>query len=130
MFKLHISIGLFQFHDWRLPRVSGRDKCLHTIFLLTLIVMAACAVATVLCFLSDNGQISQTRAKLSVGEVITLTCGVLFFVAFFLAMTVEIKARHTVYKLFLKFITHNTEWQIEPYDHHKDPDCPKPYLYV
>lgn len=91
--------------------------------------MVTCAVATVLCFLSDSGQVAQTKSHLSTEEVITLTCGVLFFVSFFLAMTVEIKARHTVYSLFLKFILQNTIWYIEPYEKSRDPDCPKPYIY-
>ncbi|CAG5120125.1 unnamed protein product [Candidula unifasciata] len=119
----------FKFHNWRMPHVSRRDKCLHIIFLITLVVMVICAVATVMCFLSDNGQISQGKTYLSTEEVITLTCGVMFFVSFFLAMTVEIKARHTIYRLFVKFICHNTEWQIEAYDKNRDADCPKPYIY-
>ena len=125
-----VSSFLLQFHNLRLPRVSRRDKCLHLIFFITLLFMVGSAVATVLCFLSDNGQISQTKSQLSVEEVITLICGVLFFVSFFMAMTVEIKARHTVYRLFCKFLLYNTEWQIEPYEKSKDPGCPKPYLYV
>lgn len=120
----------FKFRNWRWPRVSRRDKCLHLTFFITLVVMAACAVATVLCFLSDNGQTPQNKSQLSLEEIVTLTCGVLFFVSFFLAMTVEIKARHTVYRLLQKFVIHNTEWQIEPYDKAKDPNCPKPFLYV
>lgn len=129
-FFQQIDFCVFQFRNWRWPRVSRRDKCLHTTFVITLIMMAACAVATVLCFLSDNGQAPQKKSQLSLEEIVTLVCGVLFFVSFFLAMTVEIKARHTVYRLLQKFIIHNTEWQIEPYDKAKDPGCPKPYLYV
>ncbi|CAL1538008.1 unnamed protein product [Lymnaea stagnalis] len=110
----------FRFQKWQLPRVSSRDKFLHTVFLLTLVLMVSCAVATVLCFLSDNGQVAETKSQLTTEEVITLTCGVLFFISFFAAMTVEIKARHTVYRLFRKFITRNTEWKIEPYDKAKD----------
>ena len=58
--------------------------------------------------------------ELTTEEIITLTCGIMFFVSFFIAMTVEIKARHTIYRLFLKFLSHNTEWQIEPYQRVKD----------
>ena len=86
--------------------------------------MVACAIVTVLCFLSDEAQINtatKTKVDLSPEEIMTLTCGVLFFVSFFIAMTVEIKAKHTIYKLMIKFITQNTEWQIEPYDKTKDP---------
>ncbi|XP_059145105.1 E3 ubiquitin-protein ligase MARCHF9-like [Physella acuta] len=110
----------FQCHGLRWPRVSSRDKCLHTIFLFTLLLMISCAVATVLCFLSDNGQAAESKSQLSTEEIITLTSGVFFFISFFIAMTVEIKARHTLYRLFHKFLLNNTEWQIESYDKTKD----------
>jgi hypothetical protein len=45
---------------------------------------------------------------------------------FFIAMTVEIKAKHTVYKLCMRFIMHNTEWAVESYDRNKDPELNKP----
>lgn len=87
--------------------------------------MIGCAVATVMCFLSDKGQITKfpkNKVELSVEEIITLACGVMFFVAFFIAMTVEIKAKHTIYKLFMRFVMHNTEWNVESYDKSKDPE--------
>lgn len=86
--------------------------------------MIGCAIATIMCFLSDRdhaAKFPKDKVKLTSEEVITLTCGVLFFVAFFIAMTVEIKARHTLYKLFMRFITHNTEWTVDQYDPGKDP---------
>lgn len=114
----------FKFSQWRWPRVNARDKCLHIIFLLNLVIMVGCAIATIMCFLSDRDQINKfpkNKVKLTTEEIITLTCGVMFFVAFFIAMTVEIKARHTLYKLFMKFIMHNTEWTVEQYDKKRDP---------
>lgn len=66
--------------------------------------------------------LSLQPIQLSMEEIITLTCGVMFFVSFFIAMTVEIKARHTVYRLFCRFLSHNTEWQIESYEKDKDVD--------
>nr|KAG5700077.1 hypothetical protein BaRGS_029827 [Batillaria attramentaria] len=68
--------------------------------------------------------------ELTTEEIITLTCGIMFFVSFFVAMTVEIKARHTIYRLFLKFVSHNTEWQIEPYHRSKDEELADPPHYV
>lgn len=122
-FLLHVFTFLLQFHSWKLPKVNRRDKCLHTIFILNLLIMISCAVATVMCFLSDKGQITkfpQNRAELTTEEIITLSCGVLFFVSFFIAMSVEIKAKHTVYKLAVKFLMQNMEWEIEEYDRKKD----------
>ena len=86
--------------------------------------MVGCAIATVMCFLSDRGnavKFPKNKVSLTTEEVITLTFGLTFFVAFFIAMTVEIKARHTLYKLFMRFITHNTEWTVEQYERCKDP---------
>ena len=53
-------------------------------------------------------------------EIVTLSCGVLFFVSFFIAMSVQIKARHTIYQLFVKFLMQNMEWEIDEYDKSKD----------
>ena len=128
-----INYFLFQFRNWRWPRVNNRDKCLHIIFLINLLIMVGCAIATVMCFLSDKGQITKfpkNQIKLTTEEVITLACGVMFFVAFFIAMTVEIKARHTVYKLCMRFIMQNTEWAVESYDRSKDPGYCGPATYV
>ena len=122
--KLKISIFVsFQFHHWRFPRVSRQDKILHLVFIINLIIMIACAVATVMCFLSDKGQISKfprNKVDLTTEEIITLSCGVLFFVSFFIAMSVQIKAKHTIYQLFVKFIMQNMEWEIDEYDKSKD----------
>jgi hypothetical protein len=49
----------FQFTHWRMPRVSSRDKCLHTVFFINLVIMVSCAMATILCFLSDRGQLQE-----------------------------------------------------------------------
>ncbi|GAB1601559.1 E3 ubiquitin-protein ligase MARCH4-like [Argonauta hians] len=113
----------FKMHNWQWPRVSGKDKCLHAVFFINLLIMISCAVATVMCFLSDNGQVQKStknKVKLTTEEVITLSSGVMFFVSFFVAMTVEIKAKHTIYKLFVKFVMQNTEWEIDPYDQQND----------
>jgi len=110
-------------NHWRFPRVSRQDKVLHIIFLINLVMMIGCAIATVMCFLSDKEHISnlpRNKVELSTEEIITLSCGVLFFVSFFIAMSVQIKARHTVYQLFVKFITQNMEWEIDEYDKSKD----------
>lgn len=119
----------FKMHNWQWPRVSGKDKCLHAVFFINLLIMISCAVATVMCFLSDNGQVQKStknKVKLTTEEVITLSSGVMFFVSFFVAMTVEIKAKHTIYKLFVKFIMQNTEWEIDPYDQQNDPTFTAP----
>ncbi|KAH3697604.1 E3 ubiquitin-protein ligase MARCHF8-like isoform X2 [Dreissena polymorpha] len=123
----------FKFSQWRWPRVRTHDKFLHLVFLLSLLVMIGCAIATIMCFISDRdntAKFMKNKMKLTSDEVITLACGVTFFVAFFIAMTVEIKARHTIYKLFTKFLIQNTEWTVEQYDPDKDPLFKKHKLTV
>ncbi|KAL5017349.1 hypothetical protein ScPMuIL_006938 [Solemya velum] len=122
----------FKTHDWKWPRVNNRDKCLHCIFLMSLLIMMGCAIATVMCFLSDKEQIAKTEKNLDLTteEIVTLSCGVMFFVAFFIAMTVEIKARHTMYKLFMKFVMHNTDWTVDPYERDRDSSYVGPPEFV
>jgi hypothetical protein len=114
---------VLQFNHWRFPKMSRQDKILHCIFVFNLVIMVSCAIATVMCFLSDKGQISKfprNKATLTTEEIITLSCGVLFFVSFFIAMSVQIKARRTLYQVFVKFIMQNMEWEIDEYDKSKD----------
>lgn len=94
--------------------------------------MMGCAIATVMCFLSDKEQIAKTEKNLDLTteEIVTLSCGVMFFVAFFIAMTVEIKARHTMYKLFMKFVMHNTDWTVDPYERERDASYVGPPQFV
>jgi len=124
----------FNFRHWRLPRISRQDLILHTIFMINLIIMVTCAIATVMCFLSDKGRISQKfqrdKVDLTTEEVVTLSCGVLFFVSFFIAMSVQIKAKHTIYQLFVKFIMQNMQWEIDEYDKEKDTLKPKSKIPV
>ena len=79
--------------------------------------MVACAVVTVMCFKQDRIQrVDPNRTELTQSEVVTLVCGVLFFLAFFIAMYVEVKARNTLYKLLVKFVYLNQQWYIDEYD--------------
>lgn len=79
--------------------------------------MVASATVTVLCFSEDKGiRSSHDSTELSDSEIITLACGVLFFVAFFLALYVEVKARINVYRLFLKFVYLNQQWYFDEYE--------------
>lgn len=111
----------FRLNHWQLPTCSRADKILHSIFLVCLIIMAACATITIICFKHDRILPKKTDdAELTKSEVITLTCGVLFFVAFFVAMYVEVKARNTLYRLFTRFIYLNQTWHIAEYDRRKD----------
>ena len=53
---------------------------------------------------------------LTSSELMTLSCGVLFFLAFFVAMYVEVKAKNTVYQVMTS-IGNNP---VEPYENCTD----------
>ena len=49
--SLHLSIFVgFQISNWRVPSISNRDSVLHAIFLLSILIMIICSVATILSF--------------------------------------------------------------------------------
>ena len=58
----------------------------------------------------------KDNAELTKSEVVTLTCGVLFFVAFFVAMYVEVIVQNTLYRLFTHFLYLSQTWHIAEYD--------------
>lgn len=83
--------------------------------------MIGAATVTILCFKHDKGgPRSVDKNKLTESEIVTLVCGVLFFVAFFLAMYVEVKARSTIYKIIMDFLYLNQQWYIDEYDKKTD----------
>ncbi|CAM1329054.1 Uncharacterised protein g9915 [Pycnogonum litorale] len=107
----------FKVGRWQFPHCSYRDRLFHVTFFLALIVMIACATITILCFKQDEGvRIKQDNTKLTESEIVTLICGILFFIAFFLAMYVEVKARSNIYRLFLKFLYLNQQWYFDEYE--------------
>lgn len=106
------------------PSCSTRDKILHAVFTVAIAVMVACAAVTILCFKQDRvtkPKVVGQTTQWSPSELMTLSCGVLFFLAFFVAMYVEVKAKYTIYQLICKFCYMNHEWSIEEYDRRKDP---------
>ena len=51
---------------------------------------------------------NDNKPYLTVPELITLVCGVLFFITFIVAMLVEIKAKHTIYSMFRRFLRYSS----------------------
>jgi len=133
----------FVISHWRFPECSLRDKFLHFFFIVNVCLMIACAAVTIICFkevepvrepiLNRQPHIdlffqdgvpyrapNYHASELTVPELITVSCGILFFLAFFLAIYVEVKAKHTVYQLICKFFYMNHEWSVEEYDRKRD----------
>lgn len=125
------ELCLYQYHrhkkfkasHWQFPQCTLRDKILHSIFFISLMTMIGAATVTILCFKQDKGGGGRSggdKNRLTNSEIITLVCGVLFFVAFFLAMYVEVKARSTIYKIIVDFLYLNQQWYIDEYDKKTD----------
>jgi len=111
----------FVISNWRVPSISSKDKVLHFVFLMSILIMIICSVATILSFKqADTLPKVGPDTELSSSELLTLSCGVLFFFAFFVAMYVEVKAEYTIYQLICKFFQMNHEWTILEYDRARD----------
>jgi len=113
----------FVISNWMVPSCSSKDKVLHSVFMAAIATMITCSIVTILCF-KQNGDIKSRvgpNTELSASELMTLSCGVLFFLSFFVAMYVEVKAENTIYQLICKFLYMNHEWTIEEYDRRRDP---------
>jgi len=103
------------------PSISSKDRVLHSVFLLSILVMIVCSVATILSFKqADTLPKVGPDTELSSSELLTLSCGVFFFFSFFVAMYVEVKAEYTIYQLICKFFQMNHEWTILEYDRARD----------
>jgi len=113
----------FVISNWLLPSCSKKDKMLHLVFSGAILTMLVCSVITVLNFQQTDVSLPKIgpNTELSSSEFLTLFCGVLFFLAFFIAMYVEVKAENTLFQLVRKFFNMNLEWTIEEYDQSKDP---------
>lgn len=111
----------FVISNWRVPSISSKDKVLHSVFLMSILIMIICSVATILSFKqADTLPKVGPDTELSSSELLTLSCGVLFFFSFFVAMYVEVKAEFTIYQLICKFFQMNHEWTILEYDKARD----------
>ncbi|XP_015907098.1 uncharacterized protein [Parasteatoda tepidariorum] len=107
----------FKIRHWQFPRCSRKDKILHLLFIFSVLLMVACASLTVLFFKHDKGtKVDLERTELTHSEIGNLVCGVLFFVAFFVAIYVEAKSHDTLYQLLVKFIHINQQWYIDEYE--------------
>jgi len=111
----------FVISNWRVPSISAKDRVLHSVFLTSILIMIICSVATILSFKqADTLPKVGPDTELSSSELLTLSCGVLFFFSFFVAMYVEVKAEFTIYQLICKFFQMNHEWTILEYDKARD----------
>ena len=45
-----LTDGWLQISNWRVPSISSKDRVLHSVFLLSILVMIVCSIATILSF--------------------------------------------------------------------------------
>ncbi|GIY84760.1 RING-CH-type domain-containing protein [Caerostris darwini] len=106
----------FKIRHWQFPQCSRKDKILHLLFIFSVLLMTTCASLTIMFFKQDKGSKVDLNQELTQSEIGNLVCGVLFFVAFFVAIYVEAKSHDTLYKLLVKFIHINQQWYIDEYE--------------
>ncbi|XP_055357077.1 uncharacterized protein LOC129602131 [Paramacrobiotus metropolitanus] len=94
----------------RWPAIPTRDKVLHGIFFLALVVMGVCLGVIGSVF---KGQPPTVETEPRSGETVTLVCGIVFFVAFFAATLAQIKASWNVWRLLRIFWDNNYVMQLE-----------------
>lgn len=101
----------FVISNWRVPSISSRDSVLHMIFLLSILIMIICSVVTILSFKQSADTLPKVGpdTELSSSELLTLSCGVLFFLSFFVAMYVEVKAELTIYQVRGVHVSQNND---------------------
>lgn len=113
----------YRMRNWSYPEVSRRDKCLHLVFLVSLLVLVICAVTNIIGIVADSRSIPpapQREVSMTSIEGMTLISGLLFFVAFVVALVTQIKAKDNVYHLVLQFFAINTKWKIDNYKKSSD----------
>ena len=49
-------------------------------------------------------------------EAISLACGIMFFVAFFVSITAHVKSHTNIFQLLMQFLALNREWEIYEFD--------------
>jgi len=90
---------------------------LHAIFLIAVVIVIVSGTFTVVGFVANHAQITSRlpRDTLSHEDVVVLAGGLMFFVAFIVALLTQIRASQSLYRLVLGCISSNTEWRIDAY---------------
>uniref|UniRef100_A0A914XKI9 RING-CH-type domain-containing protein n=1 Tax=Plectus sambesii TaxID=2011161 RepID=A0A914XKI9_9BILA len=114
----------FNLQRVHLPHLDGRDKVLHTVFLLVFAVMVGCSVLSVLYLQGEPQSTRSYRASstLTTEDLIVIICSVLFFCAFFVAVFTQYRAEASVCRVAFRCLLINRNWRIRNYDRRDDPD--------
>ncbi|VDK44755.1 unnamed protein product [Anisakis simplex] len=123
-YKRHPCVDLKRVH---VPRIDVKDVTLNGVFLFALVVMVVCAVLGV-HFLRVTDQYRSLRlyrvspTPMNNDDLTVITCSVLFFIAFFIAVFTQYRAEASIFRVFFRFWLINRNWQIRNYDISDDPE--------
>lgn len=103
---------------WQWPKCEKKDKFLHCIFLISVIIMICCALSIIIFFKMQEPIYKTERGRydLSVNEPATVGFALIFVLSFCMSLYAQVKARTTLYRLIMNFIYLNQQWYIDEYE--------------
>ncbi|KHN72765.1 E3 ubiquitin-protein ligase MARCH4 [Toxocara canis] len=123
-YKRHPCIDLKRL---RSPHIDANDIALNVVFVFAFVVMVICA-ALCIHFLRVTDQYHSLRlyrvspTVMNNDDLTVITCSVLFFIAFFIAVFTQYRAEASIFRVFFRFWLINRNWQIRNYDISDDPE--------
>ncbi|KRZ58950.1 E3 ubiquitin-protein ligase MARCH1 [Trichinella nativa] len=115
-YKTHhcFSVFLAVFRTAQCPHCTRRDCTLHLVFIAMLMLMSSCAFISVLYLSQDDGL--RTRNILNRQDITVISCSLLFFVAFFVAIFTQYRSETSLFCLFARCWLINRHWRIKNYN--------------
>ncbi|KRX21172.1 E3 ubiquitin-protein ligase MARCH1, partial [Trichinella nelsoni] len=104
----------FSFRTAQCPHCTRRDCTLHLVFIAMLMLMSSCAFISVLYLSQDDGL--RTRNILNRQDITVISCSLLFFVAFFVAIFTQYRSETSLFCLFARCWLINRHWRIKNYN--------------
>ncbi|KHJ48784.1 zinc finger, C3HC4 type [Trichuris suis] len=102
------------FRRAEVPRCTRQDRMLHLLFLSMAFVMTCSAFISILYLSQDSN--TRMRNLLNRQDITVISCSLLFFVAFFVALFTQYRADTSLCCLFARCWTINRHWRVKDYD--------------
>ncbi|KRZ11825.1 E3 ubiquitin-protein ligase MARCH1 [Trichinella zimbabwensis] len=110
----HVHKTCLLFRTAQCPHCTRRDCTLHLVFIAMLMLMSSCAFISVLYLSQDDGL--RTRNILNRQDITVISCSLLFFVAFFVAIFTQYRSETSLFCLFARCWLINRHWRIKNYN--------------
>ncbi|CDW54850.1 e ubiquitin protein ligase march [Trichuris trichiura] len=104
----------FTFRRAEVPRCTRQDRVLHLLFLSMAFVMTCSAFISILYLSQDSN--TRMRNLLNRQDITVISCSLLFFVAFFVALFTQYRADTSLCCLFARCWIINRHWRVKDYD--------------